>query len=235
MIVLSSFARAVPAMGLALAALGAAPCAHAVSFTGSAALTSDYVWRGTSQSQGDAQAQAGLRVAGVGGLYASVWGSGVEFAPQTHASSEFDFTAGWAGALAPDWALDLNLTHYRYPSATVDLNWTEASGTLTWRRNTWLQLGWSPDALATSQTGTYAQLGTRVPLGDAWRLEGAVGHYWLDSAYGQSYSHAQLGVVWAFKAPFELRVTYHDTDHAARTLFPGVAGSRVEAALQASF
>jgi hypothetical protein len=137
--------------------------------------------------------------------------------------------------LTPGWALDLNLTHYRYPAAAVDLDWTEAIGTLTWRSNTWLQLGWSPDALATGETGTYAQIGMRVPLGDAWRLEGALGHYWLDRAYGTGYAHAQLGVVWAFKAPFELRVTYHDTTHAAQTLFPGLAGSRVEAALQASF
>jgi hypothetical protein len=36
-------------------------------------------------------------------------------------------------------------------------------------------------------------------------------------------------------APFELRLTVHDTDGAAGTLFPGAAGSRVEFAVQLTF
>ena len=135
------------------------------------------------------------------GLYGAVWGANVEFAPETQASSELDVTVGWGGALSDEWALDLNLTHYRYPSTTVDLDWTEAIGTLTWKQHYWAQLGYSTEALATDEAGAYAQ----------------------------------LGATWAFKAPFEPRVTAHATDRSAKTLFPGLAGSRVEAALQASF
>ena len=215
--------------------LGALPLAHAATVSGNATLTTDYIWRGTSQTQGDPAIQAGFKAAAGNGLYGSVWGSNVEFAPETHASSEFDFVVGWAGNLADDWALDVNLTHYRYPGTTADLDWSELNGTVTWKQNYWAQVGWSNDALATDRKGTYAQLGTRVPLGEQWRLEGAVGHYWLDDAYGDSYAHAQLGAVWAFKAPFELRVTAHATDASAKRLFPDLAGSRVEAALQASF
>ena len=219
----------------ALLALAFVPAAHAVTVGGSAALGTDYVWRGTTQTQGDPAVQAGVRVAADNGLYASVWGSNVEFAPETRASSELDFIAGWSGDLSDDFALDVNLTHYAYPSTTVDLDWTELLATATWKGNAWLQAGWSNDALASGEAGTYAQLGGRLPLGEAFRIEGAVGHYWLEDAYGESYSHAQLGAVWAFKAPFELRVTAHDTDSGAERLFPGLAGSRVEAALQASF
>ena len=84
--------------------------------------------------------------------------------------SELDVTVGWSGNVAEDWALDVNLTHYRYPSATVDLDWTEAIGTLTWKQNTWVQLGYSNDALATDEAGAYAQLGARFPLGEQVRL-----------------------------------------------------------------
>jgi len=209
--------------------------AAAGTLSGNATLTTDYIWRGTSQTQGDPAIQAGFKAAAGNGLYGSVWGSNVEFAPETHASSEFDFVVGWACNLADDWALDVNLTHYRYPGTTADLDWSELNGTVTWKQNYWAQVGWSNDALATDRDGTYAQLGARVPLGEEWRLEGAVGHYWLDDAYGDSYAHAQLGAVWAFKAPFELRVTAHATDASAKRLFPDLAGSRVEAALQASF
>ena len=59
--------------------------------------------------------------------------------------------------------------------------------------------------------------------------------YFLDSAYADSYTHGSVGVVWAFKAPFEARLTLHGTDSAAKRLFPGMAGTRAELALQASF
>ena len=209
--------------------------AHAATFNGSGALTTDYVWRGTTQSQSDPAVQAGFKATADSGLYGTVWGSNVEFAPETKASSEIDLTVGWSGALSDDLALDANLTHYRYPSTTVDLDWTEAIGTLTWRQNYWAQLGYSTEALATDEAGAYAQLGAKFPLNDQLRVEAAAGYYWLDDVYDDSYAHAQLGAVWTFKAPFELRVTAHATDSSAKTLFPGLAGSRVEAALQASF
>ena len=222
------------AAALSLALVITAP-AYAATGGGSAALTTDYVWRGTTQTQGDPAVQAGFKASADNGLYGAVWGSNVEFAPETRASSELDVTVGWSGNVAEDWALDVNLTHYRYPSTTVNLNWTEAIGTLTWKQNYWAQLGYSTEALATDEAGIYAQVGAKLPLNEQVRLEAAAGYYWLDDAYDDSYAHAQLGAVWAFKAPFELRVTAHATDSSARDLFPGLAGSRVEAALQAAF
>lgn len=210
--------------------------AQAVETSGSAALTSDYVWRGTSQSNEDPAVQAGFKFAGASGLYGQIWGSSVEFAPDTRASSEFDLIAGWSGDLSDALALDVNLTRYVYPSTTVDLDWTEANATVTLQERVWLQVGHSRDALASDTAGTYAQLGARWPLTDTFRVEAAAGRYWLarDSGYDE-YAHAQLGAVWMFAAPLELRLTVHDTDASAVQAFPGLAGSRIEAALQASF
>lgn len=225
--------------GLGLLALGAnarAADSPALSLSGSAALTSDYVWRGSSQTQGDPAVQAGFKAAHRSGFYASAWGSNVEFAPDTRASSELDFTLGWAGKIAGDWAVDVNVLHYRYPSTTLDLNWTELNGTLAWRDNYWLSLAYSNQALGSKQRGLYSQVGARVPLNDALRLEAAVGHYFLDDVYDRSYSHGQLSAIWAFESPFELRLTAHATDRDAERIFgDSLAGSRVEAALQASF
>lgn len=209
--------------------------AAAAAVEGTATLTSDYVWRGSSQSDGDPAVQAGVKLSASTGWYASAWGSGVSFRPDNGARSEFDLVAGWSGAVTPDWSVDVNLTRYVYPSATVDLDWTELNGTVTWRQRAWLQVGVSDNALAGGHGGTYAQLGARLPLGEQWRIEGAVGHYWLDSAQADDYLHGQLSVVWRVHGPWELRVTGHDTDGAARRLFPGNAGSRVEVAVQTSF
>lgn len=219
---------------VALMAVGAS--ARAADLTGSAALTSDYVWRGTTQTQGDAAVQAGFKLAGDSGFYGAVWGSNVEFAPDTHASSELDFTLGWSGELTPQWALDVNVLRYQYPSTTVDLNWTELNGTLTWADHYWLSLGWSPEALGSDDAGVYSQLGARIPINDAFRIEAAAGWYWLDEVYDESYAHAQLSAVWAVKAPLELRVTAHATDTSAERIFgDDFAGSRIEAAVQAAF
>jgi uncharacterized protein (TIGR02001 family) len=207
-----------------------------VSLSGNAALTTDYVWRGTTQTQGDPAVQAGFKVAGDSGFYASVWGSNVEFAPETHASSELDFTLGWGRTLSDNWAIDVNLLHYRYPSTTLDLNWTEVNGTLTYAGNYWLSLGWSPEALGSDESGLYTQVGAKFPLDERFRLEAAVGYYALNDVYHDSYLHGQLSAVWTINAPLELRVTAHATDSSAGDIFgEDFAGHRVEAALQASF
>jgi uncharacterized protein (TIGR02001 family) len=211
---------------------------EAADFSGNATLTSDYVWRGSTQTHGDPAVQAGFKLAGASGAYASAWGTNVEFAPETHASSELDFTVGWSNALSDDWALDINLLRYQFPSTTIDLNWTELNSTLTWKNNYWASVGWSDEALGYDASGTYALVGAKHPVNDTFRFEAALAHYFLDDAVvvEDGYTHGSVSAVWAFHAPFELRVTAHGTDSNAKRIFgEDFAGSRIEAALQASF
>lgn len=242
---LVDISRSLPAHLLAscaaLGLLSVATSAQAVTAGGSAALASDYVWRGTTQTQGDPAVQAGFTLSGDSGFYGSVWGSNVEFGPEPRASSELDLTLGWAGALSDAWSLDVNLLHYRYPSTTVDLNWTELNGRLTYADRYWLALGCSPEALGSDGDGTYTQLGARFPVGGTLAFEAAAGYYALDDVYDDSYWHAQASAIWNVKVPapdkrVELRLTAHATDSAAERMFGDeLAGSRIEAAVQASF
>lgn len=217
--------------------------AHAAAFNGTAALTSDYVWRGSTQTQGDPAVQAGFKVAGDSGFYGSIWGSNVEFAPETHASSELDFTVGWGKNLSDDWALDVNVLRYQYPSTTVDLNWTELNGTATYKGNYWASVGYSNEALGYDEAGVYTLVGARFPVNDQFRFEAALAHYFLsDKVVAEDgYSHGLLSAIWAFKAPasdksVEARLTAHATDSNAKHIFgDDFAGSRIEAAVQASF
>lgn len=230
-----------PLIALAVAILGGMAIASqtkAADLSGNAALTTDYVWRGSTQTSGDPAVQAGFKVSGDAGLYASVWGSNVKFAPGSDASSEFDFTVGWGKSLSDDWTVDVNVLRYQYPSTAVDLNWTELNATATYKGNYWASLGHSNEALGYDASGTYAQLGAKFPVNDAFRVEATVAHYFLDDAVvaRDGYTHGSLGAVWAFKAPFELRVSAHATDTDAKAIFgEDYAGARIEAALQASF
>lgn len=210
------------------------------TLSGNLALTTDYVWRGTTQTQGDPAVQAGFKVAGESGFYGSAWASNVEFAPETRASSEFDFTLGWSGSLGDDWALDTNVLHYRYPSTAVDLDWTELDGTLTWKGDYWISLGWSNEALGFAESGTYGLLGARFPVNDRFRFEAALAYYDLADLDGDNrddgYAHGLVSAVWALQPRFEARLTAHATDSGAKEFFgEDAAGSRIEAALQASF
>lgn len=212
--------------------------AHAAGLTGNAALTSDYVWRGSTQTQGDPAVQAGFKLSGDSGLYASVRASSVKFAPGTGASSEFDFSAGWGKNISENWALDANLLRYQYPGANVDLNWTELNGTLTYRGNYWLSLGYSNEAMGYDASGTYALVGAKFPLGERFRIEADAAHYFLNDAVvaKNGYSHGWVSAVWTLKAPLELRLTGHFTDANAEAIFgDNYASSRFEAALQTSF
>jgi len=215
--------------------LGMGSAQAQVQASGNMAVTSDYVWRGSSQSDGDPAVQAGAKVALPSGVYASVWGSNVSFRPDNGARSEFDVVAGWSGALGADWSLDANVTRYLYPGTGRALDWTELGATVSWKQRAWLQLAHSSDALAGGHRGTYAQLGGRLPLNERFRLEAAVGRYWLADAQGPDYVHGQLSAIASLAPAWELRATVHDTDTAARQLFPGNAGGRWELALQGSF
>jgi uncharacterized protein (TIGR02001 family) len=206
--------------------------ALAFDASGQFALTSDYVFRGISQSGGKAAVQVGARVDATSGLYASAWASTVRFDAAPDASSELDLVAGWRGTHGV-WAFDVNATRFVYPTSTVSLRYTEAIATMTWRDRAWLMLGVSNDVFATGQRGVYTQVGLLHPLRDRLRLELAGGHYDLDDAYGRSYAHAQATLAWTPHPRYELRLTAHTTNDDARALFGPAAGPRFELSLLA--
>lgn len=219
----------------ALLLCGFTASAAAAELSSSAALTSDYVWRGSTQTRGDPAAQVGLRLAADTGFYASAWGSNVDFGATNNASTELDLAAGWAHPLNERIALDAGVIDYRYPGASGHPDWTELDLTATLDERYWLTLGGSTDALAGRENGLYSLVGARFPLGDRFRLEATVGHYALAGAR-PDYTHASLSAIWSLNRAIELRLTAHATDHAAKKLFGrDNAGSRLEAAMQASF
>ena len=207
---------------------------EAADFNGNLGVTSDYVFRGISQSNRHVAVQAGARVDTEAGLYASAWGSSVDFASVPEASAEMDGTVGMRRALGVDWVADLNATWFTYAGAS-QLNYVEWIATATWRDRHGMSLGVSGDVFASGRTGVYGQAGVRIPVHDTLRVELAGGFYWLDRAYGRDYAHGQVTLAWLPHANTELRLSGHFTDHDAKRLFGELAGPRLEAAVQASF
>jgi len=86
--------------------------------TGNVALTSDYKFRGISQSNEDIALQGGFDVGFGAGFYAGVWASSVDFDTNGFGfdgSLELDGYVGWASDITDNVGVDVGYMYYSYP------------------------------------------------------------------------------------------------------------------------
>jgi uncharacterized protein (TIGR02001 family) len=139
--------------------------------------TSDYVFRGVSQSDNDPALQGGADFA-YGILYAGVWASLIDFADAPPADVEVD----WYGGIKPTWNsplgtinMDFGVIYYSYPGANPDsvalpdLNYVELKAGYSWSALhpslvTGTTVFWSPDYVL--ETGSVWTIETMA----AWTL-----------------------------------------------------------------
>jgi uncharacterized protein (TIGR02001 family) len=86
------------------------------------ALTSNYIWRGMTQTDNSPAIQGGFDI-GYKGLYAGVWGSNVDF--DSTASVELDLYLGYSNSVG-DFSYDIGYCQYTYPNESDELNFGEA-------------------------------------------------------------------------------------------------------------
>ena len=96
-----------------------------VELSANVAMTSNYVWRGMTQTGNNAAIQGGFD-ASYEGAYVGIWGSSFE---GSKASSEIDLYLGYANEIS-GLTYDVNYCQYTYPGDTDALNFGEASLTL---------------------------------------------------------------------------------------------------------
>jgi hypothetical protein len=107
------------------AAEGAAETPAPLSVSGSATLTSDYRFRGVSQTDGDMAVQGGVTVSHESGVYAGAWGSNLAgWGTFGGANMELDL---YAGVKLPVGAgtLDTGLVWYMYPGGADETDFAE--------------------------------------------------------------------------------------------------------------
>jgi len=90
--------------------------------TANAALTSNYLWRGMTQTDDGFAVQAGVDYAHESGLYVGAWASNVDFG--TDANVEVDLYGGFSGEVG-DFGYDVGYLMYKYPGENA-LNFEEA-------------------------------------------------------------------------------------------------------------
>jgi len=109
-------------------AVAVSDAAHApvLTVSGSAAIASDYRFRGISQTDRDMAVQAGVTVAHDSGFYVGAWGSNLAgWGTFGGANMELDLIGGYKAALTEHATFDVGLTWYMYPGGADKTDFAE--------------------------------------------------------------------------------------------------------------
>lgn len=185
-------------------------------FTGNIAFTTDYVFRGMSQSNEEPTIQGGIDWNDAAtGLYAGTWASGVDF---TDATTEMDFYGGVKGAWDNGASWNLGAIYYYYPGADDNRNYDfwELAASVGYDfkvMQATASLNYSPNYFADSGDAWYPALNVNVPLPKGFTANAGVGYQWVsdNTAFGyKDYSTWSLGLGYDVYG-FNLGLKYIDT------------------------
>ena len=214
-----------------------APLAHAEDaawgpITGGATLTSDYRFRGISQSDRDAAVQGFLQYDHASGFFANVWASSIDFndAP-VDSNVEVDLTAGYNFKLGPDTTGSGKVVYYWYADADIqagdpEYNYWEIIGNVEHnfgRFSATGEIAYSPDYFAETGDAWALTGGANAPLMDTFMFftgglsaSAHVGYQWIDDNINNTpdYLFFDVGAtaVWE-QISFDVRWVDTDLDH----------------------
>jgi uncharacterized protein (TIGR02001 family) len=187
-----------------------------LTLTGSATMTTDYVFRGVSQTNQFPAVQPEFDLT-YGIFYSYIWGSNNSFNPET---IEIDYGAGITPKL---WGLDLNIAalYYTYPG-TNDLDYLEVRTSAAHTFNKWtLSIGnwWSPDNFNAGTQSDAIEGGVSYAFsGKLWNfftpsISGQFGYQWYEKEeIFPSYTYWNAGLTLSFLEHWSADVRYWDTD-----------------------
>lgn len=218
-------AAAVLCAALLLAPFAASAQDEAESpFSWNVTAVSDYVFRGVSQTDEDPTLQAGFTYTSPVGLYAGVWGSGVDFGPGDP-STEIDYLIGYGVDVTDGVNFDVLLNRYTYPGAS-ELNYNELITTTTFAEQYKLTVAYTDDLSGSDTKSWYYAVGGEWGLPNDFTLSANVGRTSLETDFGKDYTDFNVGVSRQFGL-FNLGLGYHGTDGAGRDNNGKLADNRV--------
>ncbi|OZB36214.1 MAG: hypothetical protein B7X44_07020 [Halothiobacillus sp. 15-55-196] len=220
--------------------------APAVSVSGTAAVVSDYRFRGISQSYKNPAVQVGINVGLPAGFYAGFWGSSVSGNSYNNgASLETDWFAGYAYKFNDDFSVDVGGLYYWYPGASITntgikYNTFELHVAASYK---WLTAKYNITTTdffgaGDSKGSAYYQLDGNYPLTDTLTLNAHVGHQKVKGTVGGvgnsqfDYTDWLLGATYTmpagtFAPGWSVGLAYVDTNakEGSYTVLPASGGS----------
>lgn len=215
--------RLTVASGVLTLGLLAASVAHA-EVSGTLTLTSDYLFRGITQTDEKPALQGGIEWAHDSGVYAGAWGSSISWLsdsdPDISSQVELDAYLGVRGDFGDSgvgW--DVGAVHYWYPGS-YPAGFNKADTTELYAGLSWSVLGAKYSYAVTDLFGIPDSDGSSnldVTVGwefvPGWSFNGAVGKQWVAGTAGTAtYAFWSAGVSKAFDNGFDLALAWNDND-----------------------
>jgi uncharacterized protein (TIGR02001 family) len=229
------------------AALLAPRGARAVTLSGDLIYTSDYVFRGVSQTGGRSAGQIDLRAATADGTFVGAFASTLnrlwenEYTPNTGWKYELQTYLGHRFDLSPSWSATFAGTNYTYLDGNVpySIDYQEISVTTSYLDLWTVELAWIPNAVRFGNgyrmnryPASVVSTAGQLPLVGRLALAAGAGYYASDNA---GYAFGNVGLAYEFKS-LRLDAGYYVAQERAANLFPyGRAGSRYAATVSWHF
>lgn len=198
-------------------------------------VTSDYIFRGVSQTEEDPAIQGGVDLTN-GQVYLGAWASNVSYPGDPDTNAEIDLYGGVRPTYG-DWTFDIGAIGYIYTNQPdgADYSYVEAklgaSRPLSDTVTAGLTAFVSPDFFGAAEDESLYLVGD---LGwaavDKLTVSGQLGRQWVSSTF--DYTHWNVGAAFALTDAVALDVRYHDTDEDG---FGKIYEERVVASLKATF
>lgn len=189
-------------------------------FNWNAAATSEYMFRGISQTDDHPALQAGAGYSFSNGFYVGAWASNVDFGESTDA--EVDTFIGWNGDLTDSVNLDVQLVRYNYIGEPdgADYAYNELIGKVSFAENYSATLGYTNDFLNTDTDSVYVAVGGSWAVGNDFNVTAGLGYTTVDNALSteDGYMDYSVGVNRDF-GPVNIALGYVGTDSSGEALF----------------
>jgi len=224
----------------------------AKNFSGTATLTSDYVFRGLSQTREDPAVQASFDYKHPAGLFLGAWASNVD-ETISEGNIEIDLYGGYRGQLFKNLSYELSIIYYWYPGGGHDPDWdyVELHGGLNYafanlplEPNIGVGFNYSPDFYGEDGNGYYYSGTLRLTLPYSFGLGFELGYQnvegdkttgnglGLDGRDGYDYLFWKIGLSKEVLG-FNLDVSYYDTNE--EEYFGQIGDSRFVLSISRSF
>ena len=186
-------------------------------FNWNAAATSEYMFRGISQTDDHPAIQAGAGYSFSNGFYVGGWASNVDFGESTDA--EIDTFIGWNGDLNDNLNLDVQLVRYNYVGEPdgVDYAYNELIGKVSFAENYSATLGYTNDFLNSDTDSFYGAVGGSWAVGNEVNLTAGLGYTTVQGPE-DGYLDYSVGVNRDF-GPVNIGLGYIGTDSSGEDLF----------------
>lgn len=223
---------------LAASALALSAAAQAGDVTFNLGLTSDYKFRGQSQSQTNPAVFGGVDYVSETGLFVGAWASTVDFNDFAETYMELDLYAGYTHAFTDATSGTVKLVYYLYPTADYapgsnEYDYLELVASLSHNFGPvtgGIEVAYSPDFFFESDAGVALTGSLSAPLADSWWVfDGGVsasaklGYQWIDdnANFGTpDYLFYDIGLT-AKIDKVALDIRYVDSDLSEAACFGG--------------